>query len=290
MGGMNDTSGPQGQPPQEQAAANRERQLRLRFPFFCVLIFWVVSAVMGAVDTFYFMVFFYRMISATLVTLLFLGWWSFNRGLRVSEKLAGLAVILAGGWVAARILHHTIGFWTVWMFGGPVVVTVVVGWLWAAKRFHLAPARLGFSVVVALTWGSFLLTRADGLDSRLRARMLWRWTPTAEELFLANSGAAPAKGAAQGEAMAATVVPGDWTSFRGTNRDGVIRGTTIATNWTANPPAQIWKREVGPAWSSLLVVGNRLFTQEQRGTNEAVVCYDANNGSEPVDSGRRGPF
>src|SRR5581483_8563696 len=34
----------------------------------------------------------------------------------------------------------------------------------------------------------------------------------------------------------------------------------------------------GPAWSSVIVVGDRLFTQEQRDDKEAVVCYDAATG------------
>jgi outer membrane protein assembly factor BamB len=37
---------------------------------------------------------------------------------------------------------------------------------------------------------------------------------------------------------------------------------------------------VGPGWSSFAVAGNRLFTQEQRGPMETVVCYDASSGRE----------
>src|SRR5207244_4892423 len=36
----------------------------------------------------------------------------------------------------------------------------------------------------------------------------------------------------------------------------------------------------GPGWSSFAVVGNRLYTQEQRGEGEVVVCYDADSGAE----------
>lgn len=37
---------------------------------------------------------------------------------------------------------------------------------------------------------------------------------------------------------------------------------------------------MGPAWSSFAVAGKYLFTQEQRGPMEAVVCYDADTGRE----------
>jgi outer membrane protein assembly factor BamB len=74
--------------------------------------------------------------------------------------------------------------------------------------------------------------------------------------------------------------PGDWPEFRGPGRDDQIHGLKLATDWTATPPKQIWKQRVGPAWSSVSIVDGRLFTQEQRGEKEAVVCYDAATGKE----------
>src|SRR5262249_48716772 len=64
----------------------------------------------------------------------------------------------------------------------------------------------------------------------------------------------------------------------GPNRDGTLRDVRIATDWNAAPPRLVWKRRIGPAWSSVVVVGDRLFTQEQLGDREAVVCLDAANG------------
>ena len=72
--------------------------------------------------------------------------------------------------------------------------------------------------------------------------------------------------------------PGDWPGFRGANRDGAVHDVQIATNWNEKPPRLLWKRRIGPAWSSVAVVGDRLFTQEQLGDNEAVVCLDAATG------------
>ena len=48
----------------------------------------------------------------------------------------------------------------------------------------------------------------------------------------------------------------------------------------AKPPRELWRHRIGPGWSSFAVVGNRAFTQEQRGDQEAVVCYDASTGVE----------
>ncbi len=79
---------------------------------------------------------------------------------------------------------------------------------------------------------------------------------------------------------ALTLASGDWPDFRGENRQGELHGAQIPTDWKAAPPKLLWKQRIGPAWSSLVVLGNRLFTQEQRGKDEAVVCLDAATGKE----------
>ncbi len=92
--------------------------------------------------------------------------------------------------------------------------------------------------------------------------------------------------------------PNDWPSFRGALRDDIVRGVTFATDWNEHPPRELWRRRVGEGWSSFSCVGDYAFTQEQRGPNEVVVCYDANTGEEVwinslaerfTETGRSGP-
>jgi outer membrane protein assembly factor BamB len=232
------------------------------------------------------------MATSGLLVLAFTIWWFFRKGISRQDRLFGFGVTLAGGIAAAILVDKSVGPFGLLMFALPCVFTTATIWLLLAKRFSVPRPRVGLTLVVLLTWGYSTLIRTDGISGEQRANNHWRWTPTAEELYLAQKKSAQsASVTAVSTATVSTgadtslyeplvLQPGDWPGFRGPERDGVVRGIEISTDWSAAPPRQIWKQRVGPAWSSVCIVGDRLFTQEQRGKFEAVVCLDANSGRE----------
>jgi outer membrane protein assembly factor BamB len=161
-------------------------------------------------------------------------------------------------------------------------MTAWVVWLLLTSFLRWPVRRAGLLVVFVLAWGYFTLLRFDGIDGSMSATFHYRWQPTAEQKFLAEAAAVQPKGGANGSPTTSpvTLQPGDWPGFRGPGRDGRLTGVRIATDWSANPPRQLWRHRVGPGWSSFAVVGPRLYTQEQRGEEEAVVCYDVQSGAE----------
>jgi len=259
--------------------ATRKR-LRLWLPIALICIYWVHFLAMRLLDIQSFASFLSGMALLALAIFGFLGWWTFNRSLTGRERLAVVAAAVVGAAFALLLIKSTLPPPFLIMLMVPWVLTVWAVWLLIARDW--APARRtgGLVLCLALAWGAFLLVRVEGLRGNMQAEVHWRWSPNAEESYLAGHPQSPAATAPATAGRTVAIQSGDWPGFRGPARDGVVHGLKINTDWNAAPPKVLWKQRVGPAWSSMAVVGGLVYTQEQRDKAEAVVCRDAGSGSE----------
>ncbi|HKI00474.1 MAG TPA: PQQ-binding-like beta-propeller repeat protein [Thermoanaerobaculia bacterium] len=213
----------------------------------------------------------FPMLAIPVLSLAFVAWAVVSRRLPVGLRRASMA--------AAILL--ACGVWALVRTGGFTSdLDNDFAWRWAATpeerllaQAHDEPLAVPAAVV---TPEKGLVPQAGSEPVTEPAAMA-----TPEEELLAQAGAEPAA-IPGGAAVPAAVEKGvDWPGFRGSKRDGIIRGVRIKTDWSASPPVEMWRRPIGPGWSSFAIRGNLLYTQEQRGDDEVVACYNVTTG-EPV--------
>jgi outer membrane protein assembly factor BamB len=206
-------------------------------------------------------------------------WWLFLSRARWSDRLLGLGGAIALGGAAVLLGDPSIRGIPVPLFVfivPPAVIAFTVSVLVFSVRGSRA-ATVAALIAVACAMGYWDTVRFDGVWGNFKSTMRWRWAKSSEDEFLASL---PAKSPATLPGKSEPLGKIDWPAFRGRNRDGSVPGVVLATDWSSRPPKQIWRHKVGPGWSSFVVAGNRLFTQEQRGDKEDAVCYDAKTGEE----------
>jgi outer membrane protein assembly factor BamB len=209
-------------------------------------------------------------------------WWLFFSRAPWSERMGAIVLMTVALFATSHLVHASIANGMMGMmlpmFAIPVLSLALVGWAVASRRLSSGARRASMVATILLACGVFTLLRTGGMTGDGDSDLHWRWTQTPEERLLALAGNEPA--ACPSTPIAATT--GDhWPGFRGPDRDSIVRGIQIATDWSRAPPAELWRRPVGPGWSSFAVGGALLYTQEQRGDDEVVACYHLTTG-QPV--------
>lgn len=248
---------------------------------------------------------------------LILLWWLVASRARWMERfgvllMLALAVIATKPFVDLSIDNGAQGF-LAFIFGVMFYAMALGIWAVATGRMN-DRARIGALIPMFLIFGTapMLAIRTEGVKGG-NFVLHWRWTPTPEEILLAQAepdpkpvaapaavetppatpavpaDATPAAPAAVDTSKPAVATPpppvtmpvpgpAEWPGFRGPQRNGVIRNVLIRTDWNQAPPTQMWRRPVGPGWSSFSVRGDLFYTQEQRGDDEMVSCYRVSTG------------
>lgn len=219
-----------------------------------------------------------------LIGLLIMLWWLCFSRARWFERLIG-SIGLIGILLLEQVICHP-------SMQGPLLLVMTIpmaiagfalGAVLMRKTLSLNRTRVALGIALAAALVSAFL-RTDGVWGNFAFSLAPRWKPTAEDLALKDIRQAE-KMTTKVDIDAATLLNAlktpNWPTFRGPDGASRQTGTQFSDNWETNPPIEIWRSRVGPAWSSFVVAANRIFTQEQRGENEAVTCYNADNG-QPI--------
>jgi outer membrane protein assembly factor BamB len=150
-------------------------------------------------------------------------------------------------------------------------ILLLVWWTFLSR----APKRLRLSITfgaIGLVIVCAALFRLRGLSGDLLPILEFRWgkPPEFQTSTASSTNIIPV------EANARPSFP----QYLGPNRDGVLTGPKLNTNWTTHPPEILWHQKVGAGWSGFVVVGDIAITQEQRGEDECVVAYELLTGKQ----------
>ena len=250
----------------------------------------------------------YGVIGGLVGALAIVVWWLFFSRAPWAERLGAVALMIVALLATSRVVHASIANGMMGMmlpvFATPLLCVALVAAAAASRRLSNGPRRASVAAAILLACGVMTLVRTGGVTGGGASDLHWRWTPTPEERLLAQGDDAPAETPTAPEAAKITeeeqlaapagnqpsALPSapavakkaaEGPGFRGPGRDSIIRGVRIGTDWAASPPAELWRRPVGPGWSSFAVQGDLLYTQEQRGEDEIVACYSVTTG-KPV--------
>lgn len=151
-----------------------------------------------------------------------------------------------------------------------VAAALMLLWALLISRFSLKTRLklLGGTIVAGVAAAALFEIR--GVTGDLFPIVEFRWKKRAE-LAQVNPSTTTTK------SMVATA--GDYPQFQGPNRDGRFPKPPFTLDLTTNPPKELWRKELGPAWSGFAVAQGRAVTLEQRGEQETIVCYDLATGA-----------
>lgn len=216
-----------------------------------------------------------KLLGPAVGTLLLTLWW-----LAVSRapwifRLVVPFILVGIAWLTWQAIHPTMVF-AFFMFVIPCAWTVGVLGLYVFQRLPLTQRGLITMVLVVATFAIWAQFRMEGVDGDLNSEFAFRWAMTDEQRFLAENASVDATFSLTIESLKAE--DGDSPEFRGRNRDGVIRGESIRSDWPEEGLPEVWRQRIGPGWSSFAVVDDWIFTQEQRGDDEVVSAYGSTNG------------
>jgi len=161
-----------------------------------------------------------------------------------------------------------------------VAVGLLLLGIWAVflSGWRRLPAAFIVLAIAGGAWAAFRVEFDGDLNPSIHARdwVLRQFGASHDDLVESHR----KQQSAAGRPIDLTPHLSDWPGYRGLDRTGTTTGPVISRDWSTRPPRIVWKHPTYGGYASFAVVNGFLFTLEQRRNDEAVVCYDASDGTE----------
>ncbi|HXT38904.1 MAG TPA: PQQ-binding-like beta-propeller repeat protein [Candidatus Angelobacter sp.] len=153
-------------------------------------------------------------------------------------------------------------------------VLLLLLWMLFLSRLRWKVRLLLSGSVAGLIGLAVAMFRIHGVTGDLLPIFRFRWSRPPSSTLLSPGGkiasvrrpAAPDASISSGN---------EFSQFLGPHRNAVLPdGPALARDWKAQPPVKLWRQPIGAGWSGFAIAGDRAVTQEQRGEEELVVCYE----------------
>jgi len=194
-------------------------------------------------------------------------WWLFFSRARWFERIGalvamGIALVITRPFIDTSIAGGAMGALG-YGLAIPLMGLALVAWAFGTRDFSDGARRASLAAAVILACGFLTSLRTDGIGGGAIVNLHWRWTPTAEERLLAQAEHDPAppavasvvdvseepeteipkseatSDAAPALASSAPTRAAEWPGFRGPERNSIVRGVRIETDWSTSPPVEL---------------------------------------------------
>ncbi|MFN9718272.1 MAG: PQQ-binding-like beta-propeller repeat protein [Planctomycetota bacterium] len=278
-------------PPDSRAQASapamsaKQRRRSITLPCFVLIILWGVPILLQKTSPDSVVGFFFGALGLPILCLLMvMAYWLTQKSISRNQRWSVCAVLLLLLIIVSLVAHRSMSIMTLVMYGSPASVTAMAVWLLLSRTWPSTVRSFGMVTVSGLIGLIFCMLRVHGVTGSFAAEFDWRWNASPEERLIASKGTQPDVSGTSADLTTGksektwTLQATDWPEFRGPRRNSIIHGSQLRTDWSANPPREIWRQPIGPGWSSFCVVDGSVFTQQQLGPEEQVVCLDAATG------------
>lgn len=153
-------------------------------------------------------------------------------------------------------------------------------WLVFLSRYS-RKTRKRIAIGIVLAHAAFLgLFRVKEFSGDIMPIFVFRWTPDRDQTLekLGTTGVQTSDKPAAPD-FPEKISPDDFPKFLGQLGNGSVEtDLEFDFDWEKHPPREVWRQSIGAGWSGFSVSGPYAITQEQRGTDESVTCYEKQTG------------